>query len=303
MWSWLLCLCFSVALAEPECSMSMVQTRLHLEPQPNPWEVYDYLTASYHKAGVYLTSEIHVKMFRVLGAPRDAFSFLEYPCYHSYQCKNLAAPIKLFVDGYNASWKAAHPSSKPLRVAGSVRDPLQMVASAYCYHHEGREVNNTLMPVRALMSLGVEEGTALTAKAMLPTIEYMASIFAEPDNNTLRLDYDELTKSSEGFDAAVRRWVSHYFGELITMEQRHEILEAVKVYDENRNPSIDNVSLNPDDPPGTHHGSDPECKQKANEAVFKMERSLLGRYQELQQRLGFPVQTINIDRSSSYQMM
>ena len=282
-------------------SMSMVQTRLQLEPLPKPWEVYDYLTANYHKAGVYVTSEIHFKIFRVLGA-HDAMGFIEYPCY-DLGCQNPTAPIKLLVDAYNASWKATHPSSKPLRVAGSVRDPLQMVASAYCYHHAGRERNNSLMPVEELMSLGVEEGTALTAKAMLPIIESMVSIFAEPDNNTLRLDYDELTKSSEGFDAVVRRWVNHYFGdELITVEQRHQILEAVKLYDENRNPSIDKVSfssrLNDSDPLGVSHSSDPECKNKANEAVFKMERSLLGRYQELQQRLGFPVQTVHLSSSS-----
>ena len=270
--------------------MSMVQTRLHLE-QRKPWEVYDYLTASYHKAGVYLTFDIHTEMFKILGATDDVIGFLEYPCYDFLffsLCKNTEAPIRVFIDGYNASWKAAHPANKPVRVAGSVRDPLQMVASAYCYHHEGKESINVLMPLQELKSLGVEDGTFLTAQYMLPIVESMASIFAEPDNNTLRLEYDRFTNSSTGFDLEVGRWVDHYFGDLISAEQRQKILEAVKIYDENRNPMADAHIINPLDPQ-RNHTSDPECKDKANKAVFKMETSLLRRYQELQQMLGFPV--------------
>ena len=68
----------------------------------------------------------------------------------------------------------------------------------YCYHHEGKELNNDLMPGPELLVLGPEEGTALTAEYMLPVMESMASIFAEPDNNTLRLKYEELTESLGG---------------------------------------------------------------------------------------------------------
>ena len=31
---------------------------------------------------------------------------------------------------------------RTLRVAGSVRNPLVMIASAYCYHHRGQEDTN-----------------------------------------------------------------------------------------------------------------------------------------------------------------
>ena len=222
---------------------------------------------------------------------------LEYPCYYQTTipaCWNEEAPIILFTDGFNASWKgaqaaqAAHPRSKPLLVAGSVRDPLQMVASAYCYHHEGKEKMNELMPVLELPFLGPEEGTSLTAEYMLPIVESMASIFAEPDNNTLRLKFEELTETSEGFDRGVGLWLDHFFPNMISREQHEAILEAVKKFDENRNPADDDYSvfnsLNT-----TKHGSDPACNEKASEAVLKIETSLLKRFQELQMRLGYPV--------------
>ena len=291
---WLLWLPVAVACGGPEClsieSTSLVQTRLQLEPHPKPWEVYDYMTANYHKTGVYLTTKIHYAMFKILGAGEDVMGKLEYPCYYGPplpMCWNEEAPIIVFTDGFNASWKATHPRSKTVLVAGSVRDPLQMVASAYCYHHEGKEMINTLMPVLELPFLGPEEGTALTAEYMLPIIESMASIFAEPDNNTLRLKFEELTETSEGFDRGVALWLDHYFpNHLISMEQRSAILEAVQEFDENRNPSTDYNVFNS---LSTNHSSDPTCKEKASEAVLKIETSLLKRYQELQMRLGYPV--------------
>ena len=72
------------------------------------------------------------------------------------------------------------------------------------------------------------------------------------------------------------------------MEQRSAILEAVKEFDEHRNPASDYNTFNF---LSTNHSSDPACKEKASEAVLKIETSLLKRYQELQMRLGYPVHT------------
>ena len=75
---WLLWLPLSAACGPGDCTsmsaMSMVQTRLHLKPHPKPWEVYDYITANYHKAGVILTKKIHTAMFKILGAGEDVWA-------------------------------------------------------------------------------------------------------------------------------------------------------------------------------------------------------------------------------------
>lgn len=291
---WLLPL-FHLAAVDECLSVSMVQTKTHLQPQVKPWHVYDYLTANYHKTGVFMTNEIHDTIFTILGAAEDgAMGTLEFPCYWHAPvpplCKNMDAPILRFTDGFNASWKAAHTGIKPRKVAGTIRDPLQMVASAYCYHHEGKEIVNVLMPVKELLVLGPEPGTELCARWMLPVIEWMASVFADPDNLTLALTFEEFTNSSEGFDASVNRLLDHYFGtgdDLISKDQRSQIQEAVKEFDENRNPAIDFNIVNS---LSTTHSSDPECKKKASDAVMKMDPVLLKKYQELQRRLGYPVQ-------------
>ena len=63
------------------------------------------------------------------------------------------------------------------------------------------------------MQMGPKEGTQVTAKALLPLAEWMTSVFENPDNNTLRLEFDDLTKSSAGFDLGVQRscWLHQHF--------------------------------------------------------------------------------------------
>ena len=60
-------------------------------------------------------------------------------------------------------------------------------------------------------------------------VEWMASVFADPDNATLRLTFEEFTKSSESFDASVNRLLDHYFGagdDLISESERSQIVQV-----------------------------------------------------------------------------
>ena len=190
--------------------------------KPRPWEVNNYIVASYHKAGVTLSEHLALKILNILGAPMEVLGHVEYPCYSwrkdglSQVCYNLDAPFRLYTDSFNASPKSAEQrksGNKKVLVAGLVRDPLEMVASAYCYHHDGQEFGNWLFPVQDIMQMGPEEGTEVTAKALLPLAEWMTSVFENPDNNTLRLEFDDLTKSSAGFDLGVQRscWLHQHF--------------------------------------------------------------------------------------------
>ena len=190
--------------------------------KPKPWEVNNYIVASYHKAGVTLSEHLALKILNILGAPMEVLGHVEYPCYSlrkdglSQVCYNLDAPFRLYTDSFNASLKSAEQrksGNKKVLVAGLVRDPLEMVASAYCYHHYGQEFGNWIFPVQDIMQMGPEEGTEVTAKALLPLAEWMTSVFENPDNNTLRLEFDDLTKSSTGFDLGVQRscWLHQHF--------------------------------------------------------------------------------------------
>ena len=75
-------------------------------------------------------------------------------------------------------------------------------------------MSNQLFPVKEIMQMGLEKGTELTAETLLPLAEWMASVFEHPDEDTLRLELDDLTKSSAGFDSGVQRFCQlhqHFF--------------------------------------------------------------------------------------------
>lgn len=268
--------------------------------KPRPWEVNNYIVASYHKAGVSLSERLALKIIGILGAPMEVLGHVEYPCYSlrkdglSRVCYNLDAPFRLFTDSFNASLKSAEQrksGKKKVLVAGLVRDPLEMVASAYCYHHDGQEFGNWLFPVQDIMQMGPEEGTEVTAKALLPLAEWMTSVFENPDHDTLRLEFDDLTKSSAGFDLGVQRLLDHFFGagtDLISKPERFHITEAAKELDANRNPEATTVVNSSHQL--AEHSSNPVCKEVAHSILHKsLNPELLARYKDLQRRLGYPV--------------
>jgi len=269
--------------------------------KPRPWEVNNYIIANYHKAGAFLSDSLTRTILEILGAPKEVFGHVEYPCYSSgsdsflHLCHNMEAPFLVYTDAFNASVESAErlkSGSKKLLVAGFVRDPLEMVASAYCYHHAGEELGNQMFPVKEIMQMGPEEGTQVTATALLPLAEWMTSVFEDPDDDTLRLDFEDLTKSSARFDSGVQRLLNHFFGtgtDLISKQERFLIAEKAKVYDANRNPETTSVYINSTFP-SVEHSSDPVCKKAAHSALHKsLNPALFARYQDLQRRLGYPV--------------
>jgi len=267
--------------------------------KPRPWEVNNYIVANYHKAGVFLSDGLTRTIFQILEAPDEAVGHVEYPCdsNNPYTCWNMEAPVRIYTDSLNSSVKSAEKrksrrSGRKLLVAGFVRDPLEMVASAYCYHHDGQEMSNQLFPVKEIMQMGPEKGTQLTAETLLPLGEWMASVFEDPDEDTLRLEFDDLTKSSAGFDAGVQRLLDHFFGtgtDLISKNDRFLITETAKLADENRNPQA-TQAFNGSTSQTVEHGSNPVCKAVAHSILHKsLNPELLARYKDLQRRLGYPV--------------
>eukprot|EP00913_Durusdinium_trenchii_P009783 g9188.t1 len=249
-----------------------------------PWEVNRYIMANYHKAGVFLTKQMLFLIFSSIGA--SAFcscqcsqGLVEYPCYNI--CNKTNAPIREFTDNFNKSLAELErkKSSKRLLIAGMVRDPLEM------------ERGNQLFPVWDLMKMGHREGTQLCAERLLPLVEWMADTFAQPDPETLRIDYETITSSSGAFDAEVLKLLEHYFGageEFITAEQRQRILWNTQVLDLNRYPNNSNTMV---ERGGKEHKSNEECVATARSAVMLLDGGLLRKFQALQQKLGYRVWT------------
>eukprot|EP00438_Fugacium_kawagutii_P007925 Skav203707 [mRNA] locus=scaffold259:461375:462486:+ [translate_table: standard] len=290
MYSIWICFILCVPAQTSQC-VSMVQRQaLPVTPmgrqKPKPWEVNNYIIASYHKAGVYLSNSLTRTIFSVLAAPPEALGHVQYPCYDDAPtCSNMDAPVLMYTDSFNASVEFVRrlkSGSKRLLVAGFVRDPLEMVASAYCYHHDGQEWENKLFPVPEIMQMGPEQGTQVSAESLLPLVEWMASVFAHPDKDTLRLELDDQIKSSEGFDLGVSRLLDHFFGtgtDLISKHERFLISQEAKLSDPNRN-SDATTFLNTSSQRLQQHHSNTACKEIAHSVLHKsLSPALLARYQ------------------------
>eukprot|EP00434_Breviolum_minutum_P021493 symbB.v1.2.018966.t1/scaffold1530.1/size113418/2 len=167
---------------------------------------------------------------------------------------------------------------------------MEMVASGYCYHHEGQESDNRMFNSTELVLLGPEEGTRRFAEQELFLVETMVNVIEHSDENTMRLTYEDLTGSSSGFDAEIQRLMDHYFGvgpdALISMEERNEIATLLQVQDLNRNPEAD-MTWNRH---GTlrNHSTDGGCKEMARNAMKSWSNTMLyKKYEELAERLGY----------------
>jgi len=256
----------------------------------HPWEVNNYVMAGYHKSGVEVSGKILGTMFLKLGASQDDYGILQFPCYKTQaaenHCYKVDAPIMFYIDSYNATYahleKARSAAEKKgLHVAVSVRNPMEMVASGYCYHHEGQESTNRMFNSTALLLLGPEEGTRLFAEQELALAETMVNVIEHADENTMRLTYEDLTRSSSSFDAEIQRLMDHYFGvgpdALISMEERKEVATLLQVHDLNRNPEAD-----------MNHTTDGGCKEMARNGMKSWSNTMLyKKYEELAERLGY----------------
>lgn len=96
----------------------------------------------------YALSGIFFKIFFSLGITESLVGNMVYPCSLLNTCFNPDAHVLQVTDMFDPSYaqKVREKHQKPVFASVAVRDPLMMVASAYCYHHEGQEPLNTNFP-------------------------------------------------------------------------------------------------------------------------------------------------------------
>ena len=91
---------------------------------------------------------IFFQIFGSLGITGEFVGNMVYPCSLVNTCFNPDAHILQVTDMFDPSYaqKEREKHQKPVFASVAVRDPLMMVASAYCYHHAGQEPMNTNFP-------------------------------------------------------------------------------------------------------------------------------------------------------------
>jgi len=161
-----------------------------------------------------------------------------------------------------------------LRAVHIIRDPLEMVASGYCYHHAGNEREadfNGFAPLN-IESLNATEGVPLVAERMENVIKSMVEAFMVSDSkDTYVVRYENLTRSSPAFDYNIAMMFDFLFGGLITPAEMQQIKIEAQVEDLNR--GQDGYS---DD----GHVSDDECKLQARAALQYIPTALYAQFEQ-----------------------
>jgi len=295
MLSWSIALLILSASAEesPDASC-LLQHRVDVVRKDisKPWDHHLYLVGTRHKAGSQVLRNIMHLAFDALGAKLSCqeHSFTnavitttggDNKCYSKPHIPIHWDNACLGTKVLDLNRRIGAEISKPFRGVHIIRDPLQMVASAYCYHHRGNEKWNVVNAPPNIMEMGYEEGVPAVAGTMLPIVKAMVKAYQASGTDFHVVRYEDLTRSSQSFDYNVAQLFDAMFGGLITDSEMTKIKELAKQEDLHHG----EIGLSA----GNDHVSDDEDKKLAAAALDLIDADLLKQYHELQRVLGYPV--------------
>eukprot|EP00435_Cladocopium_sp_Y103_P035520 s2315_g9.t1 len=196
----------------------------------HPWDHHVFVVGTNHKAGSHLLRNIMTHTFDMLGATsscivdggqRQGITSLN----EANDCAVYPAPIRFdnHISGHGISQMRQETKDMKgdLRGVMIVRDPLEMVASAYVYHHRGAEVGNPME--KDMPQMSPEEGVPEMARRMLHIIYLMVSAYEARAPEILAVRYEDLTASSDSFDATTEKMLDFVFKDEITSLQKVDV--------------------------------------------------------------------------------
>jgi len=288
---WSIALLMLSAAADEECALLQSRADLVRKDVSKPWDHHVYLVGTRHKAGSQLLRNIMHLAFDELGATLSCQEHKQQNAvitttggHHKCYLKP-DIPIhwdnSLLNTSVERTRRIGAEISKPFRGVQIIRDPLQMVASAYCYHHRGNEPGNLFNAPRNITKMGYEEGVPAVAGTMLHTVTEMVKAYLASGTDVHVVRFENLTCSSQDFDSNVAQLYDAMFGGLITDSEMTRIKEVAK--QEDLHQGENGLSA------GNDHVSDDEDKRLAAAALDLIEPDLLKQYHEFQRVLGYPV--------------
>lgn len=300
-----LCPVCLLALATDECEKevaaaesSLIQKQLSVhETQKvavHPWDERVFVVGTNHKAGSQLLRNTMAHAFDLLGAtvscrymhhdPNGSVDHSVTSLNVDNECDLFPAPIR-FHNHINKEdilqlRQEVHSVNAGLRGVMIVRDPLEMVVSAYCYHHRGAEPRNPIE--MGMMQMAPEEGVPKMALRMLPILQLMLGAYQVSAPDILVVRYEDLTHSPERFDSTVEQIMDFLFGDEITDLQRALIKRAARVEDLNRAHDL-GVSADND----VNHTSDEDEMTAARAALSLISPEVYAEYVKFREGLGY----------------
>eukprot|EP00913_Durusdinium_trenchii_P002511 g2322.t1 len=164
-----------------------------------------------------------------------------------------------------------------------IRDPVDMVISAYSYHHRGAEPDNTYYSM-GMPELNPGEGIPVMAVRMLPIVFEMVQAAKKAEPEVMVVSFEKMTKSSANFNHTVQEIVNFLFTDEITKLDQQEILNRAVQEDLHR--GYNGLSSIPSDH-FVNHTNDPEDMELAKKAWQQVPAFLSAEYQRLRKELGY----------------
>lgn len=255
----------------------------------HPWDKHIFVVGTHHKAGSQLLRNIMAHFFDILGATvscqYDGHGDSVTSLNRENECTLFPAPIRfhnhISKDAILQMKKEAKDMKGDLRGVMIVRDPLEMVASSYCYHHRGAEPHNPMQ--KGIPEMGPEEGVPEMAKRMLHVIRNMAEAYEVSAPHVLVVRYEHVTHSPEHFDASVEKIMEFLFGDEITELQKSEIRRAVRVEDLHRASDLGISAMSGN----ANHTNDEADMEAARAALLLTPADLYAEYVKYREVLGY----------------
>lgn len=267
----------------------------HASRTAKPWDRRNYLVGTSHKAGSHLLRNVMRRTFDILGA--------NFSCHYivksdgavitsmggQHVCQDTKAPVR-FENSNNARTILQMRLEGPMRGVMIIRDPFEMVASAYVYHHRGAEVGSPCAPSN-VMSLGPNDGVPATAQSMWHVVEDMTQAYQVAGDDVLPVRYEDFTRSSLDFNATMDKIIHFLFEGEITEVQKLRILQSTQYEDKNGpyglSKSLDIVEeiQTPED--RINHTSDDDDLRRARKAVPLIPSELRQSYAKSQKIMGY----------------
>lgn len=224
------------ALIQKHAAQAPASNSRKSEQLMKPWDRRQYLVMASHKSGTHLIRNIMHRTFDELGATSScaynswAIPFTSVGC--KVNCTENPRPIRW------ANWNRPDHiiemrKEGPYRGVMVVRDPMEMVVSAYVYHHRGEEVGPNGawdVPIN-LTWLEPTEGIPLMAEIMMYPIGDMMTSFEIADGDTLTVKYEDFLRSSDDFDATYAKIMDFFFDKEISEDQKKRALRSAKLED------------------------------------------------------------------------
>mmetsp|Transcript_43729 Transcript_43729/g.81588 ORF Transcript_43729/g.81588 Transcript_43729/m.81588 type:complete len:313 (+) Transcript_43729:58-996(+) len=279
-------------------ALSMLQARMSAKAPLtraglNPWDVHTYLVGASHKSGTVLLRDLVGRAFLALDDslfscqmwPAGEWGLLTLDGLHNCSdYPNTSIRFDLNIRAEHILQLREEVGPDAMRALTMIRDPAVMLASAYCYHHDGQEyglqpdADREHWPWPGIMHMGPQEGMNALADGMFGVIEEMikAVRVAGPDFLIMRLE--DVTRSSADFDKAMDRMVDFMFDDLISPHEREEVLQQLQLEDMNRHSDPDSTA--------EIHSNSKDCEEKAL-AVLPSLVNVSAQLQEYQRALGY----------------